>query len=85
MDPRLLVQPHLEDVPQAAVLLAAALQEGETFDIPCHIQRHIIVGLLLFSVEQEKRDCPVNLTKLLISYSTAEIMLQLIIYNFIIK
>uniref|UniRef100_H2VDT7 Rho guanine nucleotide exchange factor 28 n=1 Tax=Takifugu rubripes TaxID=31033 RepID=H2VDT7_TAKRU len=35
MDPRLLVQPHSEDVPQAAVLLAAALQEGETFDIPC--------------------------------------------------
>lgn len=30
VDPRLLVQPHSEDGPQAAVLLAAALQEGET-------------------------------------------------------
>eukprot|EP00066_Takifugu_rubripes_P013711 XP_011602977.1 PREDICTED: rho guanine nucleotide exchange factor 28-like isoform X2 [Takifugu rubripes] len=29
MDPRLLVQPHSEDVPQAAVLLAAALQEAK--------------------------------------------------------
>lgn len=30
VEPRLLVQPHPEDPPQAAVLLAAALQEGET-------------------------------------------------------
>lgn len=37
VDPRLLVQPHSEDVPQAAVLLAAALQEGEIFDTPCAI------------------------------------------------
>uniref|UniRef100_A0A4W6F461 Rho guanine nucleotide exchange factor 28 n=1 Tax=Lates calcarifer TaxID=8187 RepID=A0A4W6F461_LATCA len=33
VEPRLLVQPHSEEPPQAAVLLAAALQEGETFDI----------------------------------------------------
>uniref|UniRef100_A0A3P8RNN8 Rho guanine nucleotide exchange factor 28 n=1 Tax=Amphiprion percula TaxID=161767 RepID=A0A3P8RNN8_AMPPE len=31
VEPRLLVQPHSEELPQAAVLLAAALQEGETF------------------------------------------------------
>lgn len=31
-----LVQPHSEDMPQAAAtLLAAALREGETFHIPC--------------------------------------------------
>lgn len=35
VDSRLLVQPHSEDVPQAAVLLVAALQEGEIFDTPC--------------------------------------------------
>uniref|UniRef100_A0A3Q3J700 PH domain-containing protein n=1 Tax=Monopterus albus TaxID=43700 RepID=A0A3Q3J700_MONAL len=29
VEPRLLVQPHSEELPQAAVLLAAALQEGE--------------------------------------------------------
>lgn len=31
VEPRLLVQPHSEELPQAAVLLAAALQEGEAF------------------------------------------------------
>lgn len=31
VEPRLLVQPHSEEPPQAAALLAAALQEGETF------------------------------------------------------
>lgn len=30
LEPRLLVQPDSEELPQAAVLLAAALQEGET-------------------------------------------------------
>lgn len=30
VEPRLLVQPHSEDPPQAAMLLAAALKEGET-------------------------------------------------------
>lgn len=34
VDPRLLVQQHSEDMPQAAMLLAAALQEGELFDTP---------------------------------------------------
>lgn len=29
VEPRLLVQPDSEELPQAAVLLAAALQEGE--------------------------------------------------------
>lgn len=29
VEPRLLVQPHSEEPPQAAVLLAAALQEGD--------------------------------------------------------
>lgn len=32
-EPRLLVQPHSEDLPQAAVLLTAALQEGEMLSI----------------------------------------------------
>lgn len=33
VEPRVLVQPHPEELPQAAVLLAAALQEGETLYI----------------------------------------------------
>lgn len=32
-EPRLLVQPHSEDLPQAAVLLTAALHEGEILSI----------------------------------------------------
>uniref|UniRef100_A0A8C4H9R1 Rho guanine nucleotide exchange factor (GEF) 28a n=1 Tax=Dicentrarchus labrax TaxID=13489 RepID=A0A8C4H9R1_DICLA len=39
VEPRLLVQPHSEELPQAAVLLAAALQEGETFHIYCTLQK----------------------------------------------
>lgn len=31
VEQRLLVQHHIEDMPQAALLLAAALQEGATF------------------------------------------------------
>lgn len=38
VEPRLLVQPHSEELPQAAVLLAAALQEGEIFCIYCTVQ-----------------------------------------------
>lgn len=37
VEPRLLFQPHSEELPQAAVLLAAALQEGETFCIYFYI------------------------------------------------
>lgn len=32
-EPRLLVQPHSEDLPQAAVLLTAALHEGKMLSI----------------------------------------------------
>uniref|UniRef100_A0A8D0AJV2 Rho guanine nucleotide exchange factor 28 n=1 Tax=Sander lucioperca TaxID=283035 RepID=A0A8D0AJV2_SANLU len=45
VQPRLLVQPHPEELPQAAVLLAAALQEGETltYTVPCRNKhRHTV-------------------------------------------
>lgn len=74
VDPRLLVQPHSEDVPQAAVLLAAALQEGETFDIPCAEAntdaQHSWFAFCLLTVQNKKKkdfSLNLNLPKVLIS------------------
>lgn len=57
-EPRLLVQPHSEDLLQATVLLAAALQEGETFYIYCAgrttgIQYSLVCFLFIDNTEQE--------------------------------
>uniref|UniRef100_A0A3Q4GY40 Rho guanine nucleotide exchange factor (GEF) 28a n=1 Tax=Neolamprologus brichardi TaxID=32507 RepID=A0A3Q4GY40_NEOBR len=43
-EPRLLVQPHSEELPQAAALLTAALQEGETFTYTAHFSKHIFIS-----------------------------------------
>uniref|UniRef100_A0A3Q1ASB2 Rho guanine nucleotide exchange factor (GEF) 28a n=1 Tax=Amphiprion ocellaris TaxID=80972 RepID=A0A3Q1ASB2_AMPOC len=52
VEPRLLVQPHSEELPQAAVLLAAALQEGETFYMQqTQIDVHFSVWVPLISQE----------------------------------
>uniref|UniRef100_A0A3Q0R2V5 Rho guanine nucleotide exchange factor 28 n=1 Tax=Amphilophus citrinellus TaxID=61819 RepID=A0A3Q0R2V5_AMPCI len=60
-EPGLLVQPHSEEPPQAAVLLAAALQEGKTFTCTVHCKD------LLICVAQSVQ----NLTQLLYSLQAA--------------
>lgn len=78
MDPQLLVQPHSEDMPQAAVLLAAALQEGEIFDTPCAITnteiQHSWFAFCLLTVYTKKKNsifvCKSDLNHIVvISYS----------------
>ncbi len=52
VEPRLLVQPHSEEPLQAAMLLAAALQEGQT-GTNKHIQHSYACFLFLVSTEQK--------------------------------
>uniref|UniRef100_A0A3Q4GQX2 Rho guanine nucleotide exchange factor (GEF) 28a n=1 Tax=Neolamprologus brichardi TaxID=32507 RepID=A0A3Q4GQX2_NEOBR len=70
-EPRLLVQPHSEELPQAAALLTAALQEGETFTYTAHFSKHIFISTV-FSTYSTPYSTYKNPKQLLKSFLTIQ-------------
>lgn len=56
-EPRLLVQPHSEELLQAAALLTAALQEGETFTCTAHLSKHIFISTVFSTYSTPYNTC----------------------------